>query len=441
MSSIKNLLPKHDENTRFVMVDTLRNICNAVRIRRNTNETFKIGYLSNIIDNTDFGIFFPGGYGGAAFDQGTNLYQKYRENTTFMAPIIGENVINCQEAFANCPNLFGPPLMKSDICTSMYKTFYCCSNLYGEVEIGKSVTNLSMAFSNCYNLYGDVPDIRKVTNASKSFSNCYNITGNVLLGENVKDISNAFEYCESLNGVLSCAGNNYITNMKSAFQNCAKLMGSPISGPNVTDMGSCYYGCTNLTGHPLCGPKVTSLYRTYYDCVNITGSPIIGEAVTNAYAAYYNCSNLRGTPNILSKTVTDLSNAFYNCTNMTGTVEVPSSVKKLINTFYNCTNLGAVIIKGTNATELNETMQHGCFIRDNYSKRLNIIYSNKSVYEVGRSESVVGCELTADMALPEPFNILLPYTYSNGKWYGYQNISVNRVSYNEERNIYVYCVV
>lgn len=461
MSDILNNLPKVN-NVKLIRPSTLRGICDAVRLRRNNQEErYNISNLANTILDTDFGIFFPGGYGGVAIDQGTNLYRKYLNNATMMAPIIGRDVTDCREAFRNCKNLFGNPLMKSDICNSMQATFRDCPNITGEPEIGNNVEDLSFAFYQCSNITGNVPSRDNVTNSAQAFYGCYNLNGyspnfpnttnsdhsffecqsligDAYLGDYVQNVVYMYYNCSNLNGNIY--GNpQLVPSMEYSFYNCTNLVGRPVSPDNVTNMAFAYQYCYNIVGSAPCGNKVTQMQNAYYDCVNLNGAPIIGPNVTTAINAFYNCHSLMGTPVIYSAKLGSMVGTFYNCTNMTGTVDTPATVTDLRNTFYNCCNIEGIIIRSTNANSLNTRMD-SCYIRENFSKRLNVVFSARAIYNYGCRSSVCGCALTAEEVFTEPFNVRLPYTYANGKWYGYKEMAVNRVRYNEEYNIYIYSV-
>lgn len=438
---MKNNLPFiNNITTRFIKTNTLSDICNSIRSIRNSSETFKIGSIPEIIDSTDFGIKFPGGYGGAAFDLGNNLYRKFASNQTFMVPIIGRDVINCQEAFNNCLNLFGPPLMKSDICDSMYSTFRGAFNLSGEIEIGKNVKNLGFTFYNCSNLYGKIPDGLNVTDMNSAFYNCSSVNGVLGSFPNATNLYQTFYNCANMIGSPFQANN--VTTMYQAYYNCSNITGVPVTGPKVTTMEGAYYNCTNIVGTAVCSETVTTIADAYYNCTSLDGVPTLGSATTNAHNAFYNCTNLRGTPNFKTKKLVSLYQTFYNCVNMSGTVDVPGTVTNLIGSFYNCTNLSVIIIRGTNATTLAAAKQANCFAGDANRRKLSVVYTTRAVYNVGRTAAVAGCDLTADEVLPEPIVVPQPYTYSNGKIYGYNNeLKVTRRSYNEEMNVYVYCTV
>lgn len=63
-----------------------------------------------------------------------------------------------------------------------------------------------------------------------------------------KDMSNMFNNCNTLTLNLNKFNVNYskIENMRFAFYRCENIIGSPFCGENVTNMRSTYYNCFKL---------------------------------------------------------------------------------------------------------------------------------------------------------------------------------------------------
>ena len=235
-------------------------------------------------------------------------------------PLIGANVVNMSNCYAECHSLDGVTTQKISRGESVLDV-YC----------GLNLSNIRMAFFNCYNLKGGALDFDFVnyfldnsmipypnlTDMYRSFYECQNLDGNLYVGPNVSNLIETFYNCSNLKG--SPMSSNLAASMAQTYYNCQGLTGAPKVGPLVANMLNCYYNCTNISGVPVINNNVTIATGAYYNCQNLTGTPVIGLKVTTLADTFHNCRNMTGTADIPT-TTTNLVNAFRNCTNLDGVV-------------------------------------------------------------------------------------------------------------------------
>lgn len=222
-----------------------------------------------------------------------------------------------------------------------------------------------------------------ITDLSSSFSNCVKLMGAPVSGPNVINMVNAYYGCESLVGPPVSGPN--VTNMVNTYYNCYNMKGNPACGDNVTNMCSTYSRCYNITGNAACGPKVTDMSNTYYYCFNLS-SPVCGNNVTNMVNTYSECRNLKGNP-VCGPKVTDMSNAYYYCTNLTGSPACGSNVTDMSWTYMYCRNLTGAPVCGSSVTNMNATYSYCYNMKGNPVCGANVI---QMTYTYRECENLTG---------------------------------------------------
>lgn len=461
-----------------IMDDTyLKEIATTIRTLHHSENNYSASDMSENILNADFGIIFNSGWGGVIVNDGLALANKYASNVQEFFPIIGYGVTNCYRTFFNCRNAIGEPIVKSNLVDSMGETFADCWRITGAPQCGTNVTNLTKAYYNCVSLDGEMKDIdptfRNVTLASQAFYNdsnlhgkavylenatnlyqtywhCYALDGYGYIGENVIDAREAFMDCYNLKGAMIMGSDrtpSKLVNMQNVYRNCYNIIDGletyddyKINLSSVTNMDNAFANCYNMRGIPYVSPIVAGvgLMNAYYECQNIYGAPMFSPLATDGQNMYYNCGNLTGMLDETSYTkIARVDHMFYNCHNIHGSMFFPATATNIVNAFTNCSKLGGLYFACTNASLLKALNMANAFVRPKGSDRLNIVFAAVAVFNVAIAKTVTGCNMST-AEINNGMIVNLPYCYNNGKIYGYTNRVCNRVSYNEEYNIYMY---
>ena len=154
----------------------------------------------------------------------------YGLNEKLCLNYIPSDVTSLEDAFSGWTSLEEVTCEIPDGVTSMFSTFYDCSNLVNAPVIPDSVTDMSSTFSYCSSLV-NAPEIpNSVTNIESTFNCCSSLV-------NAPEIPNS------------------VTNMTWTFYGCSSLVTAPEIPSGVTDMRSTFAGCSSLK-------KVTFLQTT-----------------------------------------------------------------------------------------------------------------------------------------------------------------------------------
>lgn len=313
-------------------------------------------------------------------------------NLTGDAPI-GGNITYMERAYHGCSNLNG--VTKQHMCIF---TYYQYNERIDEKRYGQNLINLSQSFANCYNLHGDALGFNfdwlhidnlvpypNLTDMYRSFYECQNLDGNLYVGPNVSNLVETFYNCSNLKGYP--LSTNLAASMAQTYYNCQSLTGVPKVGPLVTNMLNCYYNCTNITGVPVINNNVTIATGAYYNCQNLTGTPVIGPKVTTMADTFHNCRNMTGTADIPA-TATNIVNAFRNCTKLGGVVVKSAPAAAAMANAFNRDdhNFKMIVIFNTRATFTNGrgAGPTGCTMGDvvveDETVKVPYTYSNGYVY-------------------------------------------------------------
>lgn len=464
-------------NVRIINDEYLKEIASTVRRLQHSENKYTATEMAENILNSDFGIMFNSDWGGAIINDGLSLPNKYASNVQEFFPIIGYGVTNCYRTFFNCRNAIGEPIVKSNLIDSMGETFADCWRITGAPQCGTHVTNLTKAYYNCVsldgemkafdptfinvklaaqafyndsNLHGNAVYLENATNLYQTYWHCSALDGNGYIGENVTDARGAFSDCYNLKGAMIIGSDrtpSKLVSMQNAYRNCYNIINVlgtygdyKINLSAVTNMDNAFANCYNMKGIPYVSPLVSGvgLMNAYYECQNIYGAPMFSPLATDGQNMYYNCGNLTGMMNEETYgKIARVDHMFYNCHNIHGSMFFPATATNIVNAFRNCSKLGGLYFACTNASLLKAVNMANAFVRPKGSDRLNIVFAAFKVFDVARVNSVTGC----DMSTAEINNgmiVNLPYCYNNGKIYGFTNKVCNRISYNEEYNIYMY---
>lgn len=457
-------------NIRLIDDTYLKDIATTVRTLQHSEDTYLPSEMSQKILDSDFGIVFDSPYGGVIMNDGLALANKYQSNVQEFFPIIGYGVTNCWRTYFNCRNVIGEPLMKSNLADSMGETFCDCWRLSGTPQCGTNVKNFTKAYYNCQNLDGELNQfdetfnsitlagqafyqdsrirgnaicLPNATNLYQTYWKCSDMGGTGYVGENVTDCREAFLDCFNLKGATFMGEDPKATTIQNIYRNCYNVNKLEFNNAKlITNMDNAFANCYNMTGHPYVSPLVAGvgLMNAYYECQNITGVPMFSPLATDGQNMYYNCGNLTGMmdENSYAK-IARVDHMFYNCRNLGGSLFFPATATNFVNAFTNCAKLGGVVLTQTNAAVLKQLNMLNAFVRPKGSDRINIIFQAAAVFNVAINEAVTGCVMS-EAVINNGMIVNLPYCYNNGKIYGFTNRICNRVSYNEEFNIYMYSI-
>lgn len=239
-------------NLRFIGVNTLKNISDAIREKVGRKDPIAPGKWEETLMPFDY----------------ESHHEKFSKNFYYQKSIApGFSRFNGQTNFMF---ISGNEVFGFYVYTTMYNMFNGCVNLYGQPKCPRLITNLSSTYRYCHNLTGSPVCAELVTDMATTYSECYNLTGSPVCGPNVTRFLGTYEYCYNLTG-------------------------SPVCGHNVDTMEYTYQKCNNLNGRPVCGDNVIYMGYAYQNCSRLTGSPIIGSKVAGAQYSYANCPNLGNT--------------------------------------------------------------------------------------------------------------------------------------------------
>lgn len=231
--------------------------------------------------------------------------------------------------------------------TSMYNTFYNCTELKKAPEIPNTVICMWSTYQGCINLIEG-----KVSGASKNMWNCFmdctSLVTSPSLPDSVENMMQTFYNCTALTSINKFPEN--VTTINGAFQNCSSLNYVGYINDNVTDMGNAFLHCTKLNKITNIGKNVTNLKNTFNQCSNLVEAPVIGNKVINMEGTFSGCSSLIEAPEI-PEGVEIIRSTFNNCTNLVRPPsKIPASVINMISTFFNCNKLEGYIEINSNLT-------------------------------------------------------------------------------------------
>ena len=190
-----------------------------------------------------------------------------------------------------------------------------------------------------------------------------------------------FSGCQSCNDVDNWSGlhTSYVTNMNSAFKNCASFNEnvSNWDTSNVTDMSFMFYHCTDQDFNPDVSnwdtSKVTTLQSMFDGCTGNNFNPNFSNwdtsSVTTTEGMFYNCKGNSFNPDLVDWDTSNVTNTRYMFAYNSGTSFNPNvsnwNVSNLVNTEYmfrNCSGLTKLDLHNWNPTalEISSYMFYNC---------------------------------------------------------------------------------
>lgn len=231
--------------------------------------------------------------------------------------------------------------------TSMYNTFYGCTNLKKAPEIPNTVKCMWSTYQSCSNLTeGKVGN--GVTNLWNCFMDCANLVTSPHLPNSVENMMQTFYNCTKLETILNIPKG--VINMNGTFSYCSNLERIPSLPEGVIDLVGTFSYCNSLKKIPNIPDTVKNMYGTFQHCSNLIVVPQIGKSVENMDSTFYLCTSLQKAPEIPEK-VKIMRSTFSGCTNLTTPPsKIPSSVINMISAFSNCSKLEGNIEINANLT-------------------------------------------------------------------------------------------
>ena len=231
--------------------------------------------------------------------------------------------------------------------TSMYNTFYNCTDLKKAPEVPNTVTCMWSTYQECTNLMEG-----KVSGCSKNLWNCFmgctNLVTSPFLPDSVENMMQIFYNCTSLTSINEFPEN--VTNLNGAFQNCTNLEYVGTIKDKVINMGNAFFHCTKLKKITNIGKNVITLAHTFEQCSNLIEAPIIEDKVIDMEATFSGCSSLIEAPEI-PEGVKIMRSTFNGCSNLIKAPSmIPESVINMISTFWNCNRLEGILKINANLT-------------------------------------------------------------------------------------------
>ena len=286
--------------------------------------TYSIKGGRTLVWGTGYNISFGEEPTAMLYSDGSFVFQEGDEvesGKTLTASYTGFEDINTSPPWNGKQNTFNSVSFNTEIAPkSMYYWFYNAGNMKAYIN---SFTNLN---------------INNVTSMFRTYYYCSNLTGSPVCGNNVIDMSYAYYYCRNLTGSPVCGSN--VTNISYTYCYCSNLTGSPVCGDKVTNMFYAYRNCYNLTGSPVCGNNVTNMYGAYFECKNLASNAYFySSSISNIAQCFSNWPRTKYLNLYLPANSTSLTTALYNNTSsMVGTTITwtnDTANNRYYNTYYN----------------------------------------------------------------------------------------------------------
>ena len=232
--------------------------------------------------------------------------------------------------------------------TSLWQTFYNCTNLVNAPTIPANVTSMSATFQNCFNLTGN---IYIYTNKLSSYANTfygttkaknvymynvgYNTTANSwnawnnsstgVNGKNGVTLVNLGNWENSMWTYSTSGMNSLVTQYKGSETNV--YVPDYINGRNTVINASCFERSSTIRSARFgSAVKINSgnASRLFYYCPNLTICYNVPDNITNMQQTFMGCHNLKTAP-IIPANVENVVSCFDNCYNVTGNIVVKSN--------------------------------------------------------------------------------------------------------------------
>lgn len=250
--------------------------------------------------------------------------------------------------------------------TSMYNTFYGCTDLKIAPDIPNTITCMWSTYHNCSNLAeGKVGN--RTSDLMNCFMNCSSLTNTPLLPNTAINLNQTFYGCTNLVNIKNIP--NSVINLRMTFRGCTKIETSPNIPNSVVNAKGTFYQCTNLLIAPKIGENVETLEETFYQCTNLKEASSIPNSVKIMRSTFNGCTNLVDPPHIIPNNVINLIATFQKCENLEGEIEINSNLtdencatndnsldvgKK---SYYNCFNGSSTNGNGLKITTSNDALK------------------------------------------------------------------------------------
>ena len=207
--------------------------------------------------------------------------------------------------------------------TSMYNTFYNCTDLQKAPEIPSTVVCMWSTYQGCTKLTeGKVGS--QVINLWNCFMDCTSLTTSPILPNTVENMMQMFYRCTELNNVSNIP--NSVTSLQSTFYGCTKLESVPDIPDNVITLSATFLGCTNLKKAPKIGENVEDMYSTFANCTSLVNAPEIPNKVKFMRSTFNKCTNLQTPPSKIPNSVINMYATFDSCAKLEGTIEINANI-------------------------------------------------------------------------------------------------------------------
>lgn len=124
--------------------------------------------------------------------------------------------------------------------TSMYGTFYNCTNLKVAPELPDTITNMNQTFEGCSGLIKASEIPTSVTSLNQTFSGCTSLTVAPAIPDGVTDLYGTFDGCTNL--TTASAIPESVNEMGATFQNCTSLTGTITINATLNYKDGCFKG-------------------------------------------------------------------------------------------------------------------------------------------------------------------------------------------------------
>lgn len=215
-------------------------------------------------------------------------------------PEIPAGVETMQACFRDCAKLVEVKDIAADLSggtTSLNQAisglFQGCSSLKSTPKIvstsGATNMRANNLYSGCTSLEEATSLPSGITALDSAFMNCTSLKKVCEIPEGVTSMGNTFQGCSALTGVSNIP--SAVTNLQATFANCTSLSEVPELPAGLTSL----WGTFNNTGivkAPAIPYGVTNMQSAFIDCANLVEAPLIPETVTNMNSAFEGCNKL-----------------------------------------------------------------------------------------------------------------------------------------------------
>ena len=284
------------------------------------------------------------------------------------AVVVGNNVINCTNAFRGCTN-FNQPVRFEDSpeemkCNSMFagctkfnaalilnrpitkadNMFAGCANLRNGISVNGDVLEVSGMYSGCISLVSGITVNGNVINAQRMFAGAA-IAGGVPVTGNIINASDMF----TGSGVArSVTATGLSINANNMFNRAAALIEN-INIQTVDDGGNMFRDCGNLQGNINIKFNVVDMPDNIFSGCTALNHDIVLTGIPNYDGSGMFANHPSLNKNIMINNANNCYMMFYGCSKLFGNVSVGAAYTKNCQLmFAGCSNLDNVTVENVN---------------------------------------------------------------------------------------------